>query len=170
MSRCYAIADLHLGHKNICSFRPQFESVDIHDNYIVDRIMDTCGKRDSLYLLGDCFFTKDSIKHLCRMSEGIGKIHLILGNHDTDNKERQQVVNIALQMGLIDSIHGLVKYKGSWLSHAPIHESELRGRYCIHGHTHSKIVEDNRYFGVSCEQIDYKPINFQMINDIVLYS
>lgn len=170
MSRCYAIADLHLGHKNICNFRPQFDSVEFHDKYIVDRIMKTCGKRDSLYLLGDCFFTKDSLRHLCRMSEGIGKIHLILGNHDTDSKERQQVVNIALEMGLIDSIHGLVKYKNNWLSHAPIHGSELRGKYCIHGHTHSKIVDDRRYFGVSCEQIDYKPINFQMINDIVLYS
>ena len=166
MSRCYAIADLHLGHKNILKFRPSFKSVEFHDKYIVNRILETCGKRDSLYLLGDCFFSVESLDHLREMKSKIGSIHMVLGNHDTENKLRLSIIMTALNEGLIDSIHGLLKYKGIWLSHAPIHETELRGKYCVHGHTHSVVVDDNRYLGVSCEQVAYKPINFQAIKEI----
>ena len=165
MSRCYAIGDLHLGHKNICKFRPQFKSVEFHDEYILNRILETCGKRDTLYLLGDCFFTEYSLEYLREMRANIGSIHLILGNHDTDNKVRRSNVETIIKQSLVDSVHGLLKYKNAWLSHAPIHDSELRGKFCIHGHTHEAVVDDHRYFGVSCEQISYKPINFQMINE-----
>lgn len=163
MSRVYFIADLHLGHKNICKFRPQFSSVEHHDSYVVKQILETCGKRDTIYLLGDCFFTENSLWYLKIMRESIGQIHLVLGNHCSENGRRQSYIKTMLSEGLIDNIHGLVSYKGCWLSHAPIHDSELRGKFCVHGHTHSVIVDDSRYFGVSCEQLDYKPINFQEI-------
>tara|TARA_R110000765_G_scaffold367491_2_gene457637 strand:- start:742 stop:972 length:231 start_codon:yes stop_codon:yes gene_type:complete len=66
---------------------------------------------------------------------------------------------------LIDNIHGLVKYKGIWLSHAPIHESELRGKFNVYGHSHTASIDDDRYLCVSCEQVDYKPVNFQAIKE-----
>ena len=168
MSRSYAIADLHMGHKNICTFRPQFESVRQHDDHILECILRTCGKRDSLYILGDCFFTMDSIDYLRRMKSKIGSIHLVLGNHDTENKQKREILSAILKEDLVNSIHGLLKYSGCWLSHAPIHDSELRGKFCVHGHTHGVVVDDSRYFGVSCEQINYEPINFQKVKEIIM--
>jgi len=163
MSRVYFIADLHFGHKNICKFRTQFETVQDHDKFVLDGILSTCGKRDTLYLLGDCFFTEYSLEYLREIKAKIGQVHLILGNHDSENGRRQGYIKTMLSQGLIDNIHGLLSYKGCWISHAPIHDKELRGKFCVHGHTHNVVINDNRYFGVSCEQINYKPINFQEV-------
>lgn len=165
MSRVYVIADLHLGHKNICKFRTQFSSVQEHDLYVVGKILETCGKRDTLYLLGDCFFTEESLEYLEVMKANIGKIHLVLGNHCSENDQRQRFIKKMLSEDLIDSVHGLLKYKGCWLTHAPIHPDELRGNFCAYGHGHHKKIDDPRYFGVSCEQIDYTPIDFQRIKE-----
>ena len=165
MSKVYFIADLHLGHKGICRFRPEFKSVEEHDKFIVSNILKVCGKRDSLYLLGDCFFTEESLDHLREISKKVGSIHLVLGNHDTEDGKKRGYVKTMLVEGLINSIHSLVSYKGCWLSHAPIHSEELRGKLCVHGHTHAEVIEDARYFGVSCEQINYTPIDFQRIKE-----
>lgn len=167
MSRVYAIADLHLGHTNICKFRTQFSSVEDHDDYVVHNILSTCGKRDTLWLLGDCFFTEESLDHLRIMRENIGQIHLVLGNHCSENSRRQGYIKTMLTEGLINSIHGLVKYKGIWLSHAPLHESELRGKFNVYGHSHTATIDDDKYLCVSCEQVDYKPVNFQKIKEVL---
>mgnify|MGYP003640564960 CR=1 FL=1 len=79
--KVYVLADLHFGHKGVVRFRPQFRTVEEHDNYIMKKILQTCGKKSTLWLLGDCFFTKDSLKYLETLREAIGTIHLVLGNH-----------------------------------------------------------------------------------------
>lgn len=69
-----------------------------------------------------------------------------------------------------------MKYKGFWLSHAPIHSDHLSGSHNIHGHLHSNSVyeivdingfatpiKDQRYINVSVEQLDGKPISFEDI-------
>ena len=165
MSRVYAIADPHLGHKNICKFRTQFSSVEEHDEFIVNNILATCGKRGTLYILGDAFFTEESLKYLRIMKANIGQVHLVLGNHCTHSPASQKLIRTMLAEDLIDNIHGLVKYKGIWLSHAPIHESELRGKFNVYGHSHTASIDDDRYLCVSCEQVDYKPVNFQAIKE-----
>ena len=58
-----------------------------------------------------------------------------------------------------------MKYKEFWLSHSPIHDSELRGKFNIYGHTHFKYVDDPRYRCVSMEQIDYKLISLDKIRN-----
>jgi calcineurin-like phosphoesterase family protein len=65
--------------------------------------------------------------------------------------------------GMVDSVQSLVKYKGFWLTHAPIHPDELRGKMNVHGHVHTKTLADNRYFNVSCENVGYKPVCFDDI-------
>lgn len=42
------VGDLHLEHKNICKYRPEFETVQEHDSYIVERILRKGSKRDTL--------------------------------------------------------------------------------------------------------------------------
>lgn len=43
---------------------------------------------------------------------------------------------------LCNKVYSLVKYKGFWLSHAPIHPEELRGCKNIHGHCHDAVISD----------------------------
>ncbi|QCQ64939.1 hypothetical protein Barba33A_gp070 [Rheinheimera phage vB_RspM_Barba33A] len=72
------------------------------------------------------------------------------------------------------SILGVEQRWGLWISHVPIPEYELYRGNSVHGYLHSKPVmidngvfteQDDRYFCVSCEQVDYKPISLNDIKD-----
>lgn len=160
MSLVYFGADLHLGHKNIAKYRSkEFSTAEYHDEYILDMVSSFINKRSVIYLLGDVCFTVEAIQKLARLNTG-KNIRIILGNHDTERTSISDWVNAGF-----DKIHGLVKYKEFWLSHAPVHDSELRGKSNIHGHNHSNIVPDSRYRCVSLEQTNYKLISLGEIRN-----
>lgn len=151
MSIVRFIGDLHLGHKNIANFsgpeRGGITTVDEHDAWIVERWNSVCSKNDLVWVLGDVCMDKTKLPLLKKMK---GNKHLILGNHDE--------FALAVYEPYFNKIHGFVRYKGMWLSHAPVHEQELRGKINIHGHCHNKIIEDRRYMCVSVEQVKGQPI------------
>jgi calcineurin-like phosphoesterase family protein len=107
---------------------------------------------------------KSSPYHLLDRLNGIK--HVVLGNHD-----RRQDIKKLLEH--VDSVSGMIQYKGIMLTHCPIHPMELeyRFKHNIHGHTHENLVEydfklfgislfkrvDKRYNCVSCEHVDYTP-------------
>lgn len=159
MTMVYFASDLHLGHRNICKYRTQFESSAHHDFLVTENILSKGGKRNHLYLLGDCFFTEESYADLVHFTEAYEKVHWILGNHCTDRRASSNNVVRAINEGLVDCVYGLIKYKEFWLSHAPIHPDELRGKINIHGHTHYNNIKDDRYYNVSLENIGYMPIS-----------
>ena len=163
MSKVFHIGDLHFGHKNILKYRSEFASIEEHDAVIIDNIGCSVSKRDTLWLHGDCFFTLDALRWLHAINAN--RIHWIIGNHDSDNAERQKVIYHGINSGIVDSVHSLVKYKEFWLSHAPIHSDELRGKMNIHGHVHRNSIADSRYFNVSCENVNYAPITTQEIRE-----
>lgn len=159
MSLVWFCADTHIGHKNIPKFRPMFDTMEEHDEYMLEMIHETVNyKRNILYILGDVAFTEDSLKKLSSVNTN-KNIRIILGNHDT---ERGIGISDWVNAGFTD-IHGMMKYKNFWLSHAPIHDSELRGKYNVYGHCHNAVIEDPRYRCVSMEQIDYKPISLETL-------
>lgn len=155
MSIVYVTSDWHLGHKNICKFREEFSSQEQHEQFILDRYMAIVTKRDTVWFLGDIIFDAN---YLQVVKDLPGTKRLVLGNHDTDRQ-----VDIANLCLVFDDIHGMFKYKHAWLTHAPIHSDELRGKYNIHGHTHSHIVQDSRYYNVCLEHTDYNPKPYQTI-------
>jgi calcineurin-like phosphoesterase family protein len=162
MSKVYAMGDLHFGHANAINWRTQFSTPEEHDETIFNNIMSTVTKRDTLWLLGDCFLSWKSVEYAEALANRVLKLGLVLGNHDTDNNERQKVFNYMMYLGLFDIVTGLKSHKGGvWLSHAPLHPCELRGKFNIHGHVHSNSVDDSRYFNASCEGVDYTPVNCQ---------
>lgn len=163
MTDTFFASDLHLGHRNICKYRNRFSTTEEHDEYIVDKILSKSNKRNHIWLLGDCFFTKESLEYLKLFSDRFSSVNWILGNHDTDNEFRMSNVFEAVNKGYIKRIGSLFKYKEFWLSHAPIHTDELRGKRNIHGHTHFHNIDDNRYFNTSVENIDYTPISIREI-------
>jgi calcineurin-like phosphoesterase family protein len=88
-----------------------------------------------------------------------GVKHLILGNHDE--------FAIDEYFKVFNKVHGFVKYKGCWLSHAPIHPNSLRGKINIHGHMHSNALDDSRYICVSVEKCNGIPITFDAIRAVI---
>ena len=158
MSDVFVISDCHFGHRNILRYRTQFPSIEEHDEFIMDNIASTIGKRDVLWMLGDCFFTTESLDFLRRISKMCMKVHFVIGNHDTDSKEGLANIGTMIEEKLVDKIGGAFKGRGDiWFTHCPIHPDELRGRVNIHGHVHSSTIKDTRYFNACCENIDYTP-------------
>lgn len=155
MSAVYFLSDLHLAHKNICKFREGFTSVEQHNALIKENYHKRVTKRDTVYFLGDVAFDKESLADV-KTWAGAKKI-LICGNHDLDHHTMKDLVEV------YDEVYSLKKYKEMWLSHAPIHPDELRGKVNIHGHTHYHNIADDRYVNVSMEQINYTPIELHEI-------
>lgn len=163
MSAVYVISDTHFGHRNILKYRPEFSTIEEHDQTIMEGIR-SLNKRDSLWILGDCFFTWDSLRFLGEMCSIVDNVNWIFGNHDTDRAERQQVLRHALMSFPLSKVGSMFKYgKHFWLTHYPIHPAELRGRRNIHGHVHRETIKDTRYINVCCEALDYKPVNIQTL-------
>lgn len=161
----YFASDLHHGHKNISKYRTVFSSTEENDETLCENILTTCGKRDSLWLLGDLFFTEESLKYWDLYVKYVGFVNVVLGNHCTDKPKRLRNVKYMMNNG-VHKIGGAFKYKGFWVTHMPIHPDELRGQQCLHGHMHHVNIDDPRYFNASVEQIDYKPISFPEILEI----
>lgn len=157
------LSDLHWGHKNIIKYRREFETPQQHDEYILDNILSTVTKRDTLWLLGDICFDYSGLEKILKVGRLVNSLHLILGNHDTDSTRRQSLIKTLMSCSDVSSVHSLYKYKHTWLSHAPIHPDELRGKYNIHGHTHGHLIDDPRYANVCCEHVGYTPINYQEV-------
>lgn len=155
MSVVYVTSDWHLGHKNICKFRDMFQTEEQHREFVLSRYMERVTKRDIVWFLGDIIFHPN---YLQVVKDLPGTKKLVVGNHDTELG-----VDIADLCLVFDDIHGLVNYKHCWLSHAPIHAEELRGKWNVHGHTHSHIINDPRYYNACLEHTDYAPKNFQNI-------
>jgi calcineurin-like phosphoesterase family protein len=158
MSIVRFIADLHLSHTNMAK-RRGFSTVEEHDEYIITKWNSVVNKRDVTYILGDVTMEKSSPYPLLDRLNGIK--HIVLGNHD-----RRQDTKKLFQY--VESVGGMINYKGVFLTHCPIHSDELTYGIPknIHGHIHDKVVmkmldgwevPDERYFCVSCEQVDYTP-------------
>jgi len=163
MSQVRFIADLHFGHKFMAEHRG-FESIEAHDEYIIAQWNQVVQKRDVTYILGDVTMEKtDSYPLLDRLN---GTKRVVLGNHDKPK-------HVAELLKYVETVSGMEKYKGIFLTHCPVHPMEMdyRVQHNIHGHIHDKQVMypitlfgrklferiDRRYHCVSCEQVDYTP-------------
>ena len=139
MSNVWFCSDLHLGHKNIGKFRaPLVNSTSENTERIFSDWKKYVTKRDVVYILGDFCFDRDLWGTVLDELTA-DKIYLIRGNHDD-----KFTTNELLEF--FNEVYGLVRYKEFWLSHAPIHSHELRGRVNVHGHVHYHTVNDPRYF------------------------
>lgn len=169
MSGVYFIGDLHFGHKRITEFKPEVgQSFRTGDNYlenmhyICKNWNNKVSKRGLVYVLGDSAFTEEGFEALKELN---GRKILVRGNHDNFFSTRKL-------LDVFDEVEGIVRYKQYWLTHAPIHPDELRGKQNIHGHVHFHSIRngytheyDQRYINVSCEAINETPISLDEIRD-----
>lgn len=125
MATTYLCSDYHLGHESIARFRP-FESEQEHYDHLKEKWHKIVTKRDTVICLGDMCFTEERLKDFMGWT-ACQKI-LIAGNHDLDRISMRTIA------AAYDKVFSLYRYKGMWLTHAPIHPDELRGKPNVHGH------------------------------------
>lgn len=145
MANVLFCSDLHFGHRNIGKFRePLNPHASEEENRwrICEEWRRTVTKRDIVFVLGDACFSEDT---LFEFGDLPGKKILIRGNHDD--------LPIQSYLKYFDEVYGLLKYKEFWLSHAPIHPLELRGKVNLHGHVHYETIPDKRYFNCCPENL-----------------
>lgn len=137
------------------------------DESIIQRWNSVVGPNDIVYHLGD-FFLGDLTEGINIVHRLNGKIRLIIGNHDTQN--RLEELNRLSNIGDIQFGYRIKEGKKTFLlSHYP----QLTGNYdnsktySIHGHTHFKTnfweMDDefhNMMYNVSCEAINCTPLNW----------
>lgn len=149
MSTVRFIADLHFDHPNIAVWR----NIPDHDEWLIRQWNSVVKKRDLTWVLGDVSMGRDGIEQVKRLN---GVKHLILGNHDT--------YPLSYYLKVFNKVHGFMKYKGFWLSHAPVEPLSLRGLKNIHGHTHAKIMLDHDHFCVGVEALNGVPVSLDTLN------
>jgi calcineurin-like phosphoesterase family protein len=105
---------------------------------------------------------KKAMHHVERIAASCRCVKIILGNHDLERGNAPSLEDYLLIPNL--EVYGMVKkYKKIWLTHAPIHPKELRGKFNVHGHVHKQSLNDKRYLNVSMEAINYKPIDLAAV-------
>lgn len=158
MANVWFCSDLHFGHKGIERFRGLTEE---ENRYRICHDWDNVvTKRDVVYILGDVCFTTETLHHIMKRP---GLKYLVRGNHDNFPN--------MMYSHYFENIYGLHKYKEFWLSHAPIHPDELRGKTNLHGHVHHSTLEDKRYFNCCPENLwkikSRALINLQEIRELI---
>lgn len=183
MHLSYVIADLHIGHANVCKFtrdegeplRP-WDDVDEMNEALIDNWNSIVREGDKVYVLGDFTVNKKYVHLGSRLN---GRKILIAGNHD--NATPQMYMDAGFED--VKGCHVLQK-QGVIMTHIPVHTSQL-GRFSggnIHGHLHDGSikhyvkgivknqvlgnyldmieVEDPHYLCVSVEQphVNYMPL------------
>jgi calcineurin-like phosphoesterase family protein len=153
----YFISDLHISHKNIVEYAQGFRpcTQENHDQWIIDQWNSVVNKRDKVFVLGDVSFSKDGIKLMAKMN---GNKSLVLGNHDFGD--------MSLYTPYFQTIHGLVKYKGFWLSHAPIQPENLRDKFNLCGHVHQNSSKHPMHINVCVEVLNGIPMSLEQAMEI----
>jgi calcineurin-like phosphoesterase family protein len=137
MSAVWFCSDLHIGHKNIAKFRLECESEEHNREIIKESWGKLVTKRDRVYVLGDSAFTEEGIDWIASLK---GEKMLVRGNHDD--------MPTTSYLRAYKEVYGLLRYKGMWLSHAPVHSDELRGKPNLHGHCHYSNMKEPTLGGV----------------------
>lgn len=162
------ISDTHFFHANILKFtgddglriRP-FNSLEEMHEMMIENWNSVVRDNDNVYHLGDVTFSygKEFNQLMSRLK---GRKRLILGNHD-----RVKGTNLMDWFEKLDLWKGFSEHNFT-ASHMPLILESLRdGAYNVHGHTHQNEKEDKHYINVSCEVINFTPVNIDEIGEII---
>ena len=175
----YIISDTHFSHKNIIKYcdRP-FQNIYDMDNAIINNWNSVVNDGDLVYHLGDfCFIPHDrqvSFKEaLVENANNLliklnGNIILKFGNHDRDLRKLINQDKVKFYNCTNDEIILEDKYI---LTHYPL-EKVPDGMINIHGHIHNNpevcaMYSKPNYCNVSIEVLNYYPISFDKIKEIL---
>ncbi len=176
-NRIWFTADLHFGHDKEFMYAPRgFKSVKEHDEMIIKYWNTVVEPDDEVWVLGDLMLNdnKHGIECINKLN---GKLHIIVGNHDTD--ERKEIYKTLPNVISVDYAYELKVGKYYfWLSHYPtitanFDDGKPWAKHLInlYGHTHQqeKFYNDNPYmYNVGLDAHSNCPILLDnIIQDIV---
>ncbi|MDQ0318995.1 calcineurin-like phosphoesterase family protein [Pararhizobium capsulatum DSM 1112] len=162
-------SDTHFLHERLLGMQPRpFETIEEHDDTIIDRWNAVVGDADHVYHLGD--FAFGLAKHAERVREIFdrlnGRKYLIIGNHDVNKRGDLHPALADLDWAARPE-HGLRTKDGGrdlWLSHYAARTWPSSGYGAIHfyGHSHGKLsgVGRSRDVGVDMPDVDFTPRTF----------
>lgn len=154
MSNIFVCSDLHFNHNKEFLYKPRgFDSVEKMNEAIIERHNALVDNEDDVYICGDLCLGGGGEGALsaakCLIERLNGKLHIILGNHDTPVRiEMYKTCKNVVDIKYADMIH----YKGYhfYLSHFPTitsnfdEDKPLKARIinlCGHKHTIDKFID-----------------------------
>ena len=173
------IGCLHLSHEWMARHRGFQDSV-YHDEYLINQWNKVVHKKDLTYILGDVTMETDKFYYL--LDKLNGRKIVVMGNHDLPKHSKEL-------LKYVESVAGMIDYKGFCLTHCPIHPAEIsfyRGN--IHAHIHeNKLNEINylsrygdpgekiettlhKYYCVDAKVIDFKPKTIEELLNNKIYD
>lgn len=175
MSNVRFIGCLHFGHQWMAKKRGFIDSF-AHDEHLIEEYNKVVSKRDIVYIVGD--ITMNAPEHYHQLDRLKGKKIVVLGNHDKADSVREL-------LNYVDSVAGMVDYKGFVITHCPIHPSDVglcKGNIHAHIH-HDNVLEEfkalnsygdahstpqltlHKYHNVDAHVINYKP---KLLEDFII--
>ena len=158
----WVISDTHWQHYNmIHKFKTRpFDSIQEHDEKLIDNWNSVVKPGDKVYHLGDVTFG-DKDRYITNIHRRLhGNKRLIVGNHDSVKFLAPHFAKVMLWRMFPDW--------GLLLTHVPVHPSTLgegrfdgKGMTNVHGHIHQNPSPPGPYKCVCVEQINYTPINIE---------
>lgn len=161
MAKVFLTSDLHIGHPRLSRTRG-FDSLEEHDEFILEKLNSVVGRRDKVFLLGDICWSKQAVQKftdtvICE------NVDIVLGNHDVLRYYPPDFFN---------HVYGVYQYRSFVLSHVPIKEESLyRFRGNLHGHIHDLGGDDDlglgpEYLNVNLEFNSWMPWEFEEIDEL----
>lgn len=177
-------SDFHYHHKNIVKGVSNwtskercrnFDTLEEHDQVLIDNINKTVRKDDILYCLGDWSFGGLEFVGEFRKKLYCKTIHLILGNHD-HHIERNRLHSGTPAWGHFASVNHYLQKKINGqdmvLSHYAFRtwDKAHHGTWMLYGHSHGTLPPYEQYksmdVGIDTHP-EFKPYSFEEIKEIM---
>ncbi len=173
MGNIWLTSDFHFNHDKEFIYKPRgFNTIEEMNIAILSNFNSIISSEDDMYILGDLCLGKDLEKNKKLISSLNGSLHIIRGNHDTDNriemyKECPNVVEIE------NALYFKYNNYHFFLSHFPCFTGNLSKEHLkqltlnLYGHTHQKtnLFNDSvpYMYHVGVDSHDYMPVSIDEI-------
>lgn len=161
MMQTYFTSDTHFGHTNIIQYEKEhrpFSTVEEMNEALIENWNKIVRPNDRVYHLGDFCFGRHNIDIANRLN---GEKRLVMGNHDTYPAQSY--------LQYFDKLYGVKMWENCILTHVPVHISNMRHDKIVllnlHGHLHSRVLDESEYFNVSVERHNLAPVHADVIFD-----
>lgn len=169
-------SDTHYNHKNIAGkeisrwtdgFR-NFASVQQMNEALITNINKYVKEDDTLYHLGDFAFGDAKVIREFRNSLICKNIHLILGNHDQEIEDSEELQELFTSVGYVYTGYvGKQQFHLSHYSHRVWPKSH-RGTIHLYGHSHGSIPDYGKSMDVGVDtHKDFRPYHINEIYSIM---
>lgn len=154
--RVFLCSDLHLGHKNILQYdNRSFDTIDLHDETILENWNSLISENDTVYFLGDWCFSLE--KGIWFAEKCKGKVFFLKGNHDRLLKNKRlsgrfEWIKDYHELLFQDTVICLFHYElATW-------NQCHRGAIHFFGHSHQPYQGEHRKLNVGINLWNFSPI------------